>query len=116
MTFVISSKLFAVLLSGAVAWTTLAYAPALHAAEEKALVVRFYDDPAGFDPANIFRIENENIAFNIFSGLTSYDSKTGKIIPDLAESWETKDNLTWTFTCAKASSGRRDTENSRQPT
>ncbi len=63
----------------------------------KTLTVRFYDDPAGFDPANIFRIENENIAFNIFSGLTSYDGQTGEIIPDLATSWETPDNKTWTF-------------------
>lgn len=70
-------------------------------AQEKTLKVRFYDDPAGFDPANIFRIENENIAFNIFSGLTTYDSKTGKIIPDLAESWETKDAKTWTFKLRK---------------
>lgn len=70
-------------------------------AQEKTLKVRFYDDPAGFDPANIFRIENENIAFNIFSGLTTYDSTTGKIVPDLAESWETKDNKTWTFKLRK---------------
>ncbi|MGG1601213.1 ABC transporter substrate-binding protein [Paenibacillus naphthalenovorans] len=68
---------------------------------EKVLKVRFYDDPAGFDPANIFRIENENIAFNIFSGLTTYDSKTGAIIPDLAESWETSDNQTWKFQLRK---------------
>lgn len=67
------------------------------AAGGKTLVVRFYDDPAGFDPASIFRIENENIAFNIFSGLTTYDGVTGQIIPDLAESWETTDNITWTF-------------------
>ena len=66
-------------------------------AQEKTLRVRFYDDPAGFDPANVFRIENENIAFNLFSGLTTYDSQTGKIIPDLAESWETKDNINWVF-------------------
>ncbi len=66
-------------------------------AQEKTLRVRFYDDLAGFDPATIFRVENENIAFNIFSGLTTYDSKTGKILPDLAESWETKDNITWIF-------------------
>ncbi|MFN3892563.1 MAG: ABC transporter substrate-binding protein [Beijerinckiaceae bacterium] len=66
-------------------------------AQEKTLRVRFYDDPAGFDPANIFRVENENIAFNLFSGLTTYESKSGKIIPDLAESWETKDNITWVF-------------------
>lgn len=61
------------------------------------LRVRFYDDPAGFDPANIFRIENENIAFNIFSGLTTYDSGTGAIIPDLAESWENAGNRVWAF-------------------
>jgi peptide/nickel transport system substrate-binding protein len=66
-------------------------------AQGKTLTVRFYDDPAGFDPANIFRIENENIAFNIFSGLTSYDGETGEIVPDLATSWETSDNKTWTF-------------------
>ena len=66
-------------------------------AQGKTLTVRFYDDPAGFDPANIFRIENENIAFNIFSGLTTYDGVTGEIIPDLATSWETTDNKTWTF-------------------
>ena len=65
--------------------------------DSKTLYVRFYDDPAGFDPANIFRIENENIAFNIFSGLTTYDSQTGEIIPDLATSWETEDNRIWTF-------------------
>jgi ABC-type transport system substrate-binding protein len=69
--------------------------------EAKVLKVRFYDDPAGFDPASIFRIENENLAFNIFSGLTSYDSATSKIIPDLAESWTTTDNKTWTFKLRK---------------
>jgi ABC-type transport system substrate-binding protein len=65
--------------------------------EEKVLRVRFYDDPAGFDPASVFRVENETIALNIFSGLTTYDSKTGEILPDLAESWSTDDNVTWSF-------------------
>lgn len=74
----------------------IAMAPAA-SAQGKTLTVRFYDDPAGFDPANIFRIENENIAFNIFSGLTTYDGETGEIVPDLATSWETTDNKTWTF-------------------
>jgi peptide/nickel transport system substrate-binding protein len=67
------------------------------AAQASTLRVRFYDDPAGFDPANIFRIENENIAFNLFSGLTTYDSTTGKIVPDLAESWESNANKVWSF-------------------
>lgn len=67
------------------------------AQDGKTLTIRFYDDPAGYDPANIFRIENENLAFNIFSGLTTYDSETGEIIPDLATEWETTDNRTWSF-------------------
>lgn len=81
--------------AGAASALPLINTPAL--AQEKTLRIRFYDDPAGFDPANVFRIENENIAFNLFSGLTTYDSKTGAIIPDLAESWETKDNINWVF-------------------
>src|SRR4051812_7526367 len=74
----------------------IAAAPAAQA-QEKTLRVRFYDDPAGFDPANIFRTENENIAFNIFSGLTTYIGASGEIAPDLAESWETTDNKRWVF-------------------
>lgn len=81
----------------AAATLSIAQTPATLAQEGKTLTVRFYDDPAGYDPANIFRIENENLAFNIFSGLTTYDSVTGKIVPDLATSWETTDNKTWTF-------------------
>ena len=84
--------------------TTVAVAlspPGVAMAQDKTLKVRFYDDPAGFDPSNIFRIENENIAFNIFSGLTTYDSKTGNIVPDLAESWSTDDNQTWAFKLRK---------------
>src|SRR5688572_31253913 len=58
-------------------------------AANQVLNVRFYDDPGGFDPATLFRIEVENIAFNVYSGLTTYDAATSKILPDLADSWET---------------------------
>lgn len=71
--------------------------PAPNSTAPKVLTIRYYDNPSGFDPATIFRIENENIAFNIYDGLTTYDSVTGKIIPDLAESWSTPDNIVWTF-------------------
>ena len=91
-------SLLAATASAAIAATAL---PTVAAAQDKVLKVRFYDDPAGFDPATIFRIENENIAFNIFSGLTTYDSKTGKIVPDLAESWDTDDNQLWKFKLRK---------------
>ncbi|WP_127751691.1 ABC transporter substrate-binding protein [Devosia sp. 1566] len=87
----------AALAAGTMMLGTSLVTPNLAFAQEKSLIVRFYDDPAGFDPASIFRIENENIAFNIFSGLTTYDSTTGEIVPDLAESWETTDNINWTF-------------------
>ena len=56
-------------------------------ASSQTLRVRFYDDPGGFDPATLFRIEVENIAFNVYSGLTTYEPD-GKIVPDLAASWE----------------------------
>lgn len=93
----LSSTFISALLAISTFAAGLVLATAATEAQDKTLRVRFYDDPAGFDPASVFRIENENIAFNIFSGLTTYDSATGKIIPDLAESWETSDNKTWTF-------------------
>lgn len=92
--FTMNRRQFAGLMAASLALPKTAFA---QSDGSKTLMVRFYDDPAGFDPANIFRIENENIAFNIFSGLTSYDGQTGEIIPDLATSWETPDNKTWTF-------------------
>jgi peptide/nickel transport system substrate-binding protein len=61
------------------------------------LVVRIYDEPTGFDPATIFRIEAENVAVNIYCGLTGFDSKTGEPVADLAEHWETPDAQTYSF-------------------
>lgn len=67
-------------------------------AANQTLTVRQYDEPGGFDPATLFRIETENIAFNIYSGLTSFDPLTGEPVPDLAESWEVApDGKSYTF-------------------
>jgi len=66
--------------------------------EDATLRVRFYDEPSGFDPASIFRVESENVAFNVYSGLVTYDGVTGEIIPDVATEWSSEDNQTWTFT------------------
>ena len=87
--------------AAAIEWLTTADTPASEAAdvvEDATLRVRFYDEPSGFDPATIFRVESENIAFNVYSGLTTYDGETGEIIPDLATEWTTTDNAVWTFT------------------
>ncbi|MCC7365106.1 MAG: ABC transporter substrate-binding protein [Dehalococcoidia bacterium] len=73
-------------------------AGAVKLAANQTLVVRQYDEPGGFDPATLFRIETENIAFNVYSGLTSFDPLTGSPIPDLAESWTiSPDGKTYTF-------------------
>jgi ABC-type transport system substrate-binding protein len=61
------------------------------------IVVRLWDNPQGFDPATLFRIETENVAFNIYSALTTYDPQSGAIVPDLAEKWDSSDGKTWTF-------------------
>ncbi|HTE84972.1 MAG TPA: ABC transporter substrate-binding protein, partial [Dehalococcoidia bacterium] len=67
-------------------------------ADAQELLVRIYDEPTGFDPASIFRIEAENVAVNIYSGLTTFDSKSGEPIADLAEHWEiAPDAKTFTF-------------------
>jgi peptide/nickel transport system substrate-binding protein len=81
--------------------STAATAPRATAAKRAAqqvLTVRQYDEPGGFDPATLFRIETENVAFNVYSGLTTFDPETGEPLPDLAESWQVSpDATTYTF-------------------
>lgn len=67
-------------------------------AAKQELTVRQYDEPTGLDPATVFRIEAENVALNIYSGLTAYDPVTAEPIPDLAESWTiSPDGKVYTF-------------------
>jgi peptide/nickel transport system substrate-binding protein len=79
--------------------TTAPAAPAeAKRAAQQVLTVRQYDEPGGFDPATLFRIETENVAFNLYSGLTTFDPQTGEPLPDLAESWQVSpDASTYTF-------------------
>lgn len=67
-------------------------------AAKQELTVRQYDEPTGLDPASIFRIEAENVALNIYSGLTAYDPISAAPTPDLAESWTVSaDGTVYTF-------------------
>lgn len=67
-------------------------------ADSQNLVVRQYSEPVGFDPAVLFRIDTENIAVNIYNGLTTYDVASAEPIPDLAESWDiSEDGTVYTF-------------------
>jgi peptide/nickel transport system substrate-binding protein len=78
-------------------------------AAQQVLTVRQYDEPGGFDPATLFRIETENIAFNIYSGLTTFDPQTGEPLPDLAESWQiSPDARTYTFKLVENATWHQD--------
>jgi peptide/nickel transport system substrate-binding protein len=56
----------------------------------------FADDPVPFDPATLFRTSTEEVAFNLYSALVSYDAD-GKLVPDLAMEWEQPDPATFVF-------------------
>lgn len=51
------------------------------------------------DPATLFRIQTEEIAYQIYDALVTYDA-TGKIVKDLAVSWEQPDPTTFIFKLA----------------
>ncbi len=69
---------------------------AIELADDQVLRVRFYLQLLPMDPATIFGIEQENVIIAIYNGLTRYDTKT-ELQPDLAESWEQPDELTYIF-------------------
>ena len=80
-----------------------------HAATEGLLRVAIPTSLNTLDPAKTKVADEYNVTFLIFSGLTQIDL-TGRIQPDLAESWFTDDDLTtWTFrlrTSVKFHNGR----------
>ncbi len=54
-------------------------------------------DPVGLDPHTTNATATRNMLENVYDTLVMFDA-SGKIVPGLAESWETSDdNLTWTF-------------------
>ena len=61
------------------------------------LVVAVPVDPDTFDPHKAVAAATEEIDFNIYQGLVSFD-QDGRIIPCLAESWEiSEDGMSYTF-------------------
>ncbi len=55
-------------------------------------------DPKSFNPILAKETSTTTITSHIFEGLTTVDPFTLKVIPNLAESWESsRDGLTWTF-------------------
>jgi peptide/nickel transport system substrate-binding protein len=60
------------------------------------VVVGLDTEPNTFDPHLTTGRASESFMSNVFDGLTLHDQE-GKLIPGLATSWETLDDLTWEF-------------------
>jgi len=65
---------------------------------EKTLVLALGTDPKSFNAAISQETSTSEVVGLLFEGLTRFDSRTGEILPSLAESWDSSpDGLTWTF-------------------
>ncbi|OAT78146.1 oligopeptide ABC transporter substrate-binding protein OppA [Mangrovibacter phragmitis] len=65
-------------------------------ASKQVLVRNNGSEPATIDPQLAESNEAFNIILDCFSGLVNITPQ-GKIVPDLADKWENKDNTIWTF-------------------
>lgn len=80
-----------------VSQTSAATVPAnVTLASKQVLVRNNGSEPATIDPQLAESNEAFNIILDCFSGLVNITPQ-GKIVPDLADKWENKDNTIWTF-------------------
>ncbi len=71
---------------------------ATQAAPEKVVVIGVTDKITDLDPANAYDFFTWEVLSNIMAGLVKYDPDTGKIVGDLATSWDVKeDGKVWIF-------------------
>jgi oligopeptide transport system substrate-binding protein len=70
--------------------------PGTQLAEKQELVRNNGSEPASLDPHKVESDIEFNIISDLFEGLVSV-TPAGAIQPRLAERWENKDNLLWTF-------------------
>ncbi|MDP2367922.1 peptide ABC transporter substrate-binding protein [Rhodoferax sp.] len=87
------------LCSGAPSWAAIVPpGTVLHAKQE--LIRNNGSEPETLDPAVAESVGGNNIARDLFEGLTASDN-TGKVVPGVAESWKQIDPTTWVFTLRK---------------
>lgn len=68
------------------------------AGKEKVVVIGVTDKVTDLDPANAYDFFTWEVLSNVMAGLVKYDPDTGKIVGDLATSWDVQDNGTvWIF-------------------
>ncbi|HCG9746498.1 TPA: oligopeptide ABC transporter substrate-binding protein OppA, partial [Vibrio parahaemolyticus] len=93
-TALLISSLFTPFLSASVVADTLPNGVQL--AAEQHLVRANDAEAATLDPAKAEGLPEMHVIRDLFEGLVIQD-RNGNIIPGVAESWETKDNLTFVF-------------------
>ncbi|UWS31164.1 peptide ABC transporter substrate-binding protein [Erwinia pyrifoliae] len=69
-------------------------------AQRQEIVRHIKDEPASLDPAKAVGLPEIPVIRDLFEGLTNQDAR-GHIIPGVASSWKTHDNITWVFTLRK---------------
>ncbi len=66
--------------------------------KEKVVVIGVTDKITDLDPANAYDFFTWEVLSNVMAGLVKYDPDTGKIVGDLATSWDVQDNgKVWIF-------------------
>lgn len=65
--------------------------------DERTLTIAVGSDMVTFDVHDHINTSTEAIHVNMFNYLVKRDNETGEILPDLAESFENIDDLTWEF-------------------
>ncbi|PIJ51765.1 oligopeptide ABC transporter substrate-binding protein OppA [Erwinia sp. OLTSP20] len=71
--------------------------PGTQLADRQEIVRHIKDEPASLDPAKSAGLPEIQVIRDLFEGLTNEDAN-GKIIPGVAERWQTSDNKIWIFT------------------
>ncbi|AKA37291.1 ABC transporter substrate-binding protein [Yersinia ruckeri] len=69
-------------------------------ADKQEIVRHIKDEPASLDPIKAVGLPEAQVARDLFEGLVNQDAN-GKVIPGVAEKWQSADNQTWLFTLRK---------------
>lgn len=69
-------------------------------AAKQEIVRHIKDEPASLDPVKAVGLPEIQVIRDLFEGLTNQDA-AGNIVPGVAQSWQSNDNKTWTFTLRK---------------
>lgn len=74
--------------------------PGTQLAEKQEIVRHIKDEPASLDPAKAVGLPEIQVIRDLYEGLTNQDAR-GKVVPGVAESWQSSDNKNWIFTLRK---------------